>query len=395
MANLEGYGERVFRVAGIDSEEGPMTRTDESATTLIIGREDVASIVAAVGLDSLMDEMIDGLTTAIVTFDDGLTHVRTRDGFHYSHPESGLLEWMPVMQSGESTTIKVVGYHPHNPRARQLPTILATISVYDTTSGHLRCLIDGTFLTAMRTGAASAVASRVLARPSSRILGVVGCGAQAVTQVHALVRTVPIDRVLIHDVDPAAMASLPGRLERFLPPGVDVTTMPLELLMQTSDIVCTATSIGIGEGPLFQDLPTKPWLHVNAIGSDFEGKYELPVEFLRRALVSPDVLQQALMEGECQVLAAEEIGPSLAHVTAHPGFYRSWQDALTVFDSTGWALEDQVAARIMAKHASRLGVGTAMAIEDIGSDPLDPYHLAAVAGVGPRIGAWDASLGVT
>ncbi len=382
-------------MAGIDSQEGPMTRVDEAATTLIIGRDDVAAIVAAVGLDSLMDEVIDGLTTAIVTFDDAVTHVRTRDGFHYTHPETGLLEWMPVMQSGESTTIKVVGYHPDNPRARQLPTILATISVYDTTTGHLRCLIDGTFLTAMRTGAASAVASRALARPSSHILGLVGCGAQAVTQVHALVRTFPIDRVLIHDVDPAALASFPGRVERFLPPGVEVTAMPLELLMQTADIVSTATSIGIGEGPLFQDLPTKPWLHVNAVGSDFEGKYELPVEFLRRALVSPDVLEQALLEGECQVLAAEEIGPSLAHVTAHPQSYRSWQEALTVFDSTGWALEDQVAARILMKHASRLGVGTAVAIEDIGSDPLDPYHLAAAAGVGARTGAWDASLGVT
>ena len=366
---------------------------DDAATTLIIGRDDVAAIVAAVGLDSLMDEMIDGLTTAIVTFDDAVTHVRTRDGFHYTHPETGLLEWMPVMQSGESTTIKVVGYHPDNPRARQVPTILATISVYDTASGHLRCLIDGTFLTAMRTGAASAVASRALARPSSHILGLVGCGAQAVTQAHALVRTFPIDRVLIHDVDPAALASLPGRIQRFLPPGVEVIAMPLELLMQTADIVSTATSIGIGEGPLFHDLPTKPWLHVNAVGSDFEGKRELPVEFLRRALVSPDVLEQALLEGECQALAAEEIGPSLAHVTAHPGSYRSWQDALTVFDSTGWALEDQVAARLLTKHASRLGVGTAVAIEDIGSDPLDPYHMAALAGVGSRIGAWDASLG--
>lgn len=370
-----------------------MTTAHDAATTLIIGRDDVAAIVAAVGLDSLMDEVIDRLTSAIVTFDDHVTHVRARDGFHYTQPETGLLEWMPVMQSGESTTVKMVGYHPDNPRVHQIPTILATISVYDTSSGHLRYLIDGTFLTAVRTGAASAVASRVLARPSSHVLGLVGCGAQAVTQAHALIRTFPIDRVLIHDVDPAALASLPERIRRILPPGVEVTAMPLHLLMQTADIVCTATSIGIGEGPLFQDLPTKPWLHVNAVGSDFAGKYELPVELLRRALVSPDVLEQALVEGECQVLAAEEIGPSLAHVAAHPQSYRSWQDDLTVFDSTGWALEDQVAARVLTEHAARLGVGTAVAIEDIGPDPLDPYHMAAAAGAGPRTGARDASLG--
>ena len=363
-----------------------MKANDETHATTIIGRDDVAAVIAAVGLDALMDQMIEGLTTAIVTFDDSVTRVRTRDGFHYSHPETGLLEWMPVMQSGESTTIKVVGYHPGNPQARRLPTILATVSVYDTTSGHLRYLIDGTFLTAMRTGAASAVASRVLARPSSHIIGLVGCGAQAVTQLHALARVFPIDQVLIYDVDEAPITSLPARTGRFLPPGVAVKAVPLELLMQTADIVCTATSIGIGEGPLFEDLPTKPWLHINAVGSDFEGKYELPAGLLRRGLVCPDVIEQAVIEGECQVLAPEEIGPSLAHVTAHPESYRSWQEDLTVFDSTGWALEDQVAARILMDHATRLGVGTSVALEDIGSDPLDPYHLAPPSGEGRHIG---------
>jgi hypothetical protein len=85
----------------------------------------------------------------------------------------------------------------------------------------------------------------------------------------------------------------------------------------------------------------------------------------------------------------------LAHVTAHPESYRSWQDDLTVFDSTGWALEDQVAARILMRHAAELGVGTALAIEDIGSDPRDPYHVAAASGVGSRLGARDAALGVS
>lgn len=370
-----------------------MTAGTGHAATLVIGRDDVAAVIAAVGLDRLMDQMIEALTHAMVTFDASATQVRTRDGFHYAEPDIGLIEWMPVMQSGESTTIKVVGYHPGNPKSRQLPTILATISVYDTGTGHLRGVVDGTFLTALRTGAASAVASRALARPSSRCLGMVGCGAQSVTQIHAMVRTFPIEQVLVYDNEPAAVASLPQRIGRFLPPGVEVKAVPLELLMQTADIVCTATSIGIGEGPLFQDLPTKPWLHVNAVGSDFAGKYELPVELLRRALVSPDVLDQAVMEGECQVLAAEEIGPTLAHVAAHTESYRSWQDALTVFDSTGWALEDQVAARILMEHAARLGLGTSIAIEDIGTDPLDPYHLATTAAMYRQAGSREAAHG--
>ncbi len=344
-------------------------------STMIIGRDDLATIVTSVGLDALMDEMIDRLEAAIRSFDETKTHVRTRDGFHYLEPEVGLLEWMPVMQTGEATTIKVVGYHPANPTIRDLPTILSTISVYDTQTGHLSGLADGTFLTALRTGAASAVASKVLARPSSRILGLVGCGAQSITQMHALVRVFPIDQVYLTDANPHNVETFPSRAREVLPPDVEVRQVPLELLMQMSDIVCTSTSVGIDEGPLFDDLPTRPWLHINAVGSDFPGKVELPTSLLRRSLVCPDVREQAVKEGECQVLAAEEIGPSLAHIVAHPDAYESWRENLTVFDSTGWALGDQVAMQLLLGHAARIGVGTQFALEDIGDDPLNPYQM--------------------
>lgn len=363
-------------VSGRHAEEGAVViGRDDSLRTTIIGRDDIAVIVEAVGLDGLMDQMIERLTEAIVSFDETRTHVRARDGFHYAEPEVGLLEWMPVMQTAQSTTIKIVGYHPTNPTLRRLPTILSTVSVYDTDSGHLTGLADGTFLTALRTGAASAVASRVLARPASRVLGLVGCGAQSITQMHALVRVFPIEEVLISDVDPHNVDTFALRAAEVLPPHVEVKPVPMELIIQTADIVCTSTSVGIGEGPLFDDLPTKPWLHINAVGSDFPGKYELPAELLRRALVCPDVREQAVKEGECQVLAAEEIGPSLAHVVAHPRAYESWQQDLTVFDSTGWALGDQVAMQLLLHHAARLRLGTAITIEDISDDPLNPYEL--------------------
>ena len=341
--------------------------------TTIVARDDIAAIVDAVGLDVLMDEMIADLTEAIVSFDASRTHVRTRDGFHYAEPNVGLLEWMPVMQTGDATTIKVVGYHPDNPTLHGLPTILSTISVYDTASGHLSGLADGTFLTALRTGAASAVAAKVLARPTSHVLGLVGCGAQSVTQMHALLRLFPIERVRITDANERNINSFSERAAGVVPNGVAIESASLEDIIQTSDIVCTSTSVPIGEGPLFDDLPTNPWLHINAVGSDFPGKVELPTALLRRGLVCPDVREQAVKEGECQVLADEEIGPSLAHVAAHPDAYRSWQDQLTIFDSTGWALGDRVAMRLLLRHAEALGVGRTVALENTGGDPLNPY----------------------
>ena len=352
-----------------------MSFGDKPTVTMIVGRDDIAAIIGEVGLDRLMDEMIARYTEAIVSFDETQTRVRNRDGFHYHEPDLGLVEWMPVIQAGEATTIKVVGYHPANPTVNGLPTILSTISTYDTSSGHLSGLADGTFLTALRTGAASAVASRVLAQPTSRVLGLVGCGAQSVTQLHALLRVFPIEQVLISDVSERNVATFADRVAEFLPSGVVIADAALDEIMGESDIVCTSTSVGIDEGPLFEDLDTKSWLHINAVGSDFPGKVELPTSLLRRALVCPDVREQAVAEGECQSLAAEEIGPSLAHVVAHPRAYESWRDDVTVFDSTGWALGDQVAMKMLMDYARTLGLGTEMALEDIGDDPLDPYQL--------------------
>lgn len=345
--------------------------------TRVLDRHHIAEITAEVGLDSLMDEMIERVTTAIRHFDSSRTLVRPRDGFHYDEPDIGLLEWMPVMHTAEMTTIKVVGYHPSNPERRGLPTILSTVSAYETETGHLAGLVDGTFLTALRTGAASAVASKRLAHPDSHIVGIVGCGAQAVTQLHALLRTFDIKQVLINDVDPNHMASFPGRVSSILPDDVELREAPLGLLLQTADIVTTSTSVGIGEGPLFEDLETKPWLHINAVGSDFPGKIELPLAFLRRSLVCPDHRDQAVKEGECQQLEPHEIGPSLAQLVADEEAFGAHRHGATVFDSTGWALEDRVGIQLLLDHANRLGLGLMIELEDISDDPLNPYHMAA------------------
>ena len=342
--------------------------------TRIVARHHIERIVKEVGLDALMDEMIDRITAAIEEYDGNRTLVRPRDGFHYTEPEVGLLEWMPVMLTAETTTIKVVGYHPTNPTQRNLPTILSTVSAYDTATGHLAGLADGTFLTALRTGAASAIASRVLAKPTSRILGLVGCGAQAITQMHAMLRTFPIEQILIQDISETNMATFPHRASPVLPDGVEIREVPLDLLIQTADIVCTSTSIGIGEGPLFDDVETKPWLHVNGVGSDFPGKVELPRSFLARSLVCPDHRDQAMKEGECQQLEPHEIGPSLDELVAHPDRYREARERTTVFDSTGWALEDQVAIQMLLDKAKRFGLGIMLELEDVGEDPWNPYH---------------------
>ena len=142
--------------------------------TELFTQQDLAHIVSQVGLDRIMDDTIEALSAALRDFDPRSHITPVRDGFSYQEPEVGLLEWMPAMKSGEAITIKMVGYHPANPLRRGMPTILSTVLCFDINSGHLRAVFDGNFLTAIRTGAASAVASRVLARPDSSILGLIG-----------------------------------------------------------------------------------------------------------------------------------------------------------------------------------------------------------------------------
>jgi ornithine cyclodeaminase len=341
--------------------------------TIVISASDIRCIVADIGIDAVMDEMIKRLDKAIREFEPSVTVSRARDGFHYRRPELGLLEWMPVMNGGR-VTIKVVGYHPSNPSIRSLPTILSTISVYDTGSGHLVGLADGTFLTALRTGAASAVASRLMARPDSQTVGLIGCGAQAVTQLHALSRTFELTTVLLYDIDSQEERSFIDRVECLKLQGVTISAAPLDHVVASADILCTATSIGIGEGPLFDGIGTKPWIHVNATGSDFTGKFELPASLLERAFICPDVRDQCIREGECQHIRPDRIGPDLAELAKHEHRYRHVRDQPSVFDSTGWSLEDHVAMTMLLHHAERLGLGSVMPLETIGVDPRNPYH---------------------
>lgn len=341
--------------------------------TLVLSRRDIRQLVDRVGLDTLMDELIDVLGTALKKFDDTRTLATPRGGFHYQEPDPGLLEWMPALEVGKQVMIKLVGYHPTNPRSRGLPTILSTLCVFETDSGRLAAVMDGTFVTALRTGAASALASQVLARSDSSTLGLIGCGAQAVSQLHALSRVLPLEAVLFYDVDPDATASFSDRVS-FVRDGT-LTLLPTSLdhLVRSSDIICTATSTEVGAGPVFEEEGCRPWLHVNAVGSDMPGKFEIPRSLLERSLVCPDFRAQAVSEGECQQLNESEIGPDLVEIVKRRDLYEVERNATTVFDSTGWAVEDQVGMGVILEHAVEYGLGTRIQIEGISGDPRNPY----------------------
>ncbi len=345
---------------------------DQTHKTLVLTRSDMQQIVQHCGLHTIMDDLIERLISVISEFDAKQTIIPIRAGFNYTKPNTGLIEWMPMYKKGDQVVIKLVGYHPNNPDKYALPTIVSTISAYDTTTGRLCGIMDGVLLTALRTGAASAVASKYLAHPDSSTLGLIGCGAQAVTQLHAISRTFDINRVLIYDINPETMRSFEKRCA-ILNLDLDIIPSGLDIVVVESDILCTATSIDPGSGPLFADLRTKPHFHVNAVGSDFPGKIELPVDLLKSSFVCPDFEEQAIIEGECQQLEIKDIGPDLVEVVQNAASFAPVQQEKTVFDSTGWVLEDYVVMDLFMEHALALGLGREMEIEIMAGDAKNPY----------------------
>lgn len=341
--------------------------------TRILSAEDVIAVARHAGLDSLMDEVISGFYSACLdATTDARFEIPQRGGFSYDHPTTGLLEWMPLHENGRCVVVKVVGYHPQNPAKQRMPTIMSSIMRFDTQTGHLQVVIDGTLATAIRTGAASAVASRALAMPESRSLALIGAGAQAVTQLHALSRVFSFEEVLVYDVDESVAGSFLERVRRLQLNDSTISIVDSEEAIRKADIICTVTSVPVGGGPVFDDKDLKPWLHVNAVGSDFPGKTEVPKSLLSRSFVCPDFLPQARVEGECQMLDEDQIGAELPFVLRDGDRLPELQQRLTVFDSTGYALQDHIVLGAFERHARAMGLGQEIQLECV-ADPYDPY----------------------
>lgn len=339
--------------------------------TLLITQEDIDRIIEQVGRDALMSRMIHRLSEAFAAVHRGAAELSPlRDGFLRPDPVPGIIEWMPHREGGSSTTIKTVSYSPGNPDQFGLPTIIGTVARYDDVTGRLTVMCDGIVLTAIRTGAASALASRALAHPESRTVGLIGTGAQSVTQLHALSLCFPLETVLAYDTNPKHLDTFADRVS-FL--GLEVRRATTEEIAQQADIITTATSVEVGQGPVLPDAGVREHLHINAVGADLIGKTELSKSLLDRALVCPDHPQQALREGESQQLTPDRLGPSLAQLVAEPDNLAGARSRLTVFDSTGIALEDHVALDVFVEFANELGLGTRVNLEYRPSDAIDPY----------------------
>lgn len=336
----------------------------------VISETEVAQTVNKISADKFMDSLINNIDNAFRIYDTTGAQLTARAGFTSGR---NLIEWMPVYDGEKNVTVKLVSYFPDNPINQQSPTIDAVIVTFDFETGKPKAVAGGALLTAMRTGAASAVASRILAKPESKVLGLVGCGAQAVTQAHALSRVFKFEEILIHDTDRYAEETINNRLE-FL--GIKISATTLSEIEERSDIICTATTNPVGAGPVLSGENLKRDVHINAVGADFPGKTELPATFVKSAFVVTDFYDQAKVEGECQVFFGEkpdsETCIELKDLASAREKYYAHQNIQTVFDSTGVALEDAIAVDLLCDLAREYGIGKVIS-DEATTCALNPY----------------------
>lgn len=310
-----------------------------------------------------MQETIEAMKSAYASLSDGRAVVPLRTRLPVP-PHEGLSLFMPAYvqtDSGEALAVKIVSLFPKNPQ-RGLAFIQAAVLVLEADTGRALALMEGSSLTAIRTGAGSGAAIDVLARPESRVLAVFGAGAQGRTQVEAACSVRVIKTVWVYDASAEQSEKFAAEMSGHgsIPHNVRVAENPAQAV-QEADIICTATT---SNAPVFADHDLRPGVHISAVGSYMPEMQEVPAETIRRARVVVDSRSATLAETGDLVKPIQSGMITEAHVIAELGEIllgrktgRQSQEDITYFKSVGVAVQDAMAAQLALKNAKEMGLG--------------------------------------
>ncbi len=320
----------------------------------ILSRADVEAAVD-------MPTAIATVRRAFVELSTGQAHVPLRTAIPVSPDATSLV--MPAYLGGSGGLgLKVVNVYPGN-IARGLPLIHALVIVLDAATGAPVAALEGGGLTALRTGAASGVATDLLAWPDARRLTVFGAGTQAEPQALAVCAVRPIERVTIVSTMPGSAQALAERLagQPTVPPAIDIVDNPA-LAVADADIICTATT---SPTPVFPAKALPDGVHINAIGAFTPITREIPGEVVARARIVVD--QRVAAEAEAGDLvipwrAGESPGPAawteIGLIAAGRAPGRQSREEITLFKSVGNAVQDIAVAALAVQRAAERGLGT-------------------------------------
>jgi alanine dehydrogenase len=321
---------------------------------LWLTRRDVRSLLT-------MSHAIDVVEQAFVLLSAGKTILPLRTNMGIAE-RCGSLLVMPSYVGGDvgGLGVKLITLYADNPQARNLPAIQGNFVLFDPTDGRLLAILEAGYMTAVRTGAASGVATRHLARPDVKIATLFGVGAQAPFQLEAICAERPIERIFV-------LARSFENAQRFAQEQsarLDVEIIPtadVEGSVRAADLIITATS---AHDPLFDGVWLQPGTHINAIGAHLATAREVDTTTIRRAKLVTDQTSACLAEaGDLLipiaegVLGVEDIHAEIGQIATGDIPGRADADEITFFKSVGLAVQDVAVASWIVRQAEARGVG--------------------------------------
>lgn len=277
--------------------------------------------------------------------------------------QEGLGLYMPAyLKEMGALACKVVTSYVNNPAKHNLPTIMGKLLLQDPETGDVICIMDGGYLTAVRTGAASGVATRYLAREDrGQKVGIFGAGAQARTQLWAMTLARDIARAYVYDVHDEAVSRFIAEMNSKLQVDIVRATSPDQILGE-ADIICTASS---SPTPLFDGNKVRKGTHINSVGSHTPNARELDTAIIRRSKIIADSYDACLREAGDIMIPIQEGAIDKSHLSAELGEVITGKKSgradvreITLFKSNGLAIQDVAAARLVYDKAVQAGIGT-------------------------------------
>ncbi|HSG43274.1 MAG TPA: hypothetical protein VLA72_08975 [Anaerolineales bacterium] len=310
-----------------------------------------------------MNEAIEATKKAYASLSNGKAVVPLRT--HLQIPDSEAVSlFMPAYvdtKDDQALAIKAVSLFPDNP-SRGLAFIQATVLVFAPDTGQVMALLEGSSLTAIRTGAAGGAAIDLLARKDSKVVSIFGAGAQGRTQLEAACTARNIKTAFIFDPDQDKAKSFADEMKGkgTIPNDVRVALSAKEAV-ENADIVCTATT---STKPVFDDKDIKQGTHISAVGSYTPEMQEIPADTIQRAKVIVDSRSASLEEAgdliqpiRAGIFDESHIHAELGEIILGHKSSRESDDEITYFKSVGIAVQDAMAAQVALENARKMNIG--------------------------------------
>ena len=322
---------------------------------LILSREQVRTL-----LD--MGPAIDAVEGALIEFSAGHAvmpvRVTTQIPAH-----SGIMLGMPAfLGTTNAVGTKIVTVYKNNP-SRGLPTILAVVVVNDPETGAVIAIMDGGYLTAVRTAAASAVATKYLATPGDKVVGILGIGVQGESHLWAMTKVANVSRAVIYNRSSEKAAAFKAAMESRYGVAIDLASSEEEVC-RVSDILVLATTAA---EPIIQHAWLKSGVHINAVGSHSLGARELDSDTVAAARIIVDSREANNKEcGDLLIpmkegrITATQFEDEIGEIAAGTKVGRRSDSEITLFKSVGIAVEDVATANLVYKAALAQNVGTSV-----------------------------------